>query len=124
MNNVLSPTCGDPWFDEWLGLDDGLGRSPGRVFRQPPRTEALLPPVKQPTKLADVQELLQQAERLFETLGPRLPRRINEEELGDALEAIRRMIAELQPTSSIQARIWSTLFWVSAHALRDFLDPP
>ncbi|HSP82044.1 MAG TPA: hypothetical protein VLQ93_26215 [Myxococcaceae bacterium] len=124
MSNALSPTCGDPWFDEWLGLEDGLGRSPRRVFRQPPHPKSLLPPVKEPTKPADFQKLLQQAERLFEAIGPRLPQRINEEELGDALESIHRMIAELPPASRIQARIWTTLFWVSAHALQDFLDPP
>ncbi|HZI06569.1 MAG TPA: hypothetical protein VEZ71_21245, partial [Archangium sp.] len=64
-------------------------------------------------------ELLLEARRLFDAMGAHLSPRISAEELGDALEVLQKMVKAGQPKWKIQARILSTLFWVSAHSVQD-----
>jgi hypothetical protein len=70
-------------------------------------------------KTSDPSDLLQESLRLFGAMGAHLPQRISDEELGDALEALHKMVVEGQPRWKLQMRILSTLFWVSAHSVQD-----
>ncbi|PTL82157.1 hypothetical protein [Vitiosangium sp. GDMCC 1.1324] len=114
----------------WLELEDGITCSRRPVLTS---TYAVLPAsvpasavarteTAEPTALAkspDLPELLLETLRLFDAVGAHIPRRISDEELGDALEAIHKMVQEGQPRWRIQVRILSTLFWVSAHSVQD-----
>src|SRR5262249_37963913 len=117
--------------DEWFQLEDGLTRRHGPVLGVPyrtrrapepsaaPATNELARPVPRVARTREQSELLLKAQRLFDAMGAHLPQRINNEELGDALEDLRNMVKEGKPKWRIQARILSTLFWVSAHTVQD-----
>ncbi|MCY1078026.1 hypothetical protein [Archangium lansingense] len=130
MNDEHKPES--TYGDEWFALDDGLTRGRGRnvmsgpcATRHPsvtstaPARKEEAQPVAVPAKLPEQSELLLEARRLFDSMGAHLPQRISTEELGDALEALQKMVKEGQPKWKIQARILSTLFWVSAHSVQD-----
>jgi hypothetical protein len=106
-----APELDSMWLQNWLALEDGIARSR-------PRTQALTVKRAEEPK---VSELFLEAMHIFEALGARLPKRISDEELGDALEALQKMIKEGQPRWKLHARILSTLFWVSAHSVQDYL---
>lgn len=130
MNDEHKPES--TYGDEWFALEDGLTRGRGRPVLVAPYTTPLpsvtstAPARKEAARPATVQakapeqsELLLEARRLFDSMGAHLPQRISTEELGDALEALQKMVKEGQPKWKIQARILSTLFWVSAHSVQD-----
>jgi hypothetical protein len=114
--------------DEWFSLEDGLTSSRRNVLggTYAPR-HASVPSTAsasaaRPATLARVpeqSELLLEARRLFDAMDMHLPQRISAEELGDALEALQKMVRAGQPKWKIQTRILSTLFWVSAHSVQD-----
>jgi hypothetical protein len=64
---------------------------------------------------------LQRAERAFDALSALVPKRICNEEIGDALEDIHRMVAAKRPRWMISVKITSTFFWVLTHALWDYI---
>lgn len=122
-------TYGDEWFQLEDGLTDRRGAMLGRSYvpqrtsapAATPATNAVARPmvlVRTPEQ-PEQSELLREAQRLFDAMGAHLPRRISTEELGDALEALQNMVREGQPKWKLQARILSTLFWVSAHSVQD-----
>ncbi|HYO74583.1 MAG TPA: hypothetical protein VEU33_51765 [Archangium sp.] len=128
MNDEHKPES--TYGDEWFALEDGLTGSRRNVLgatyvplracvpsAAPVRKEAA-PPVAL-ARFPEQSELLREAQRLFDALGTRLPRRISAEELGDALEALQQMVRAGQPKWRIQMRILSTLFWVSTHTVQD-----
>ena len=47
------------------------------------------------------------------------PKRVREEEIGDALEDIHRRLSQGQPAWKIYLRVASTLFWVAINSLRE-----
>jgi hypothetical protein len=104
------------WMQAWGEAEDGISRSRRSVL-----TGTLSP--RQSREDAQAAELLSDAMRLFDTVGTHLSERVSQEELGDALEDIQRMIAAGEPEWKVHARILSTLFWVSAHSVQDYFDP-
>lgn len=122
-------TYGDEWFQLEDGLTDRRGPMLGRTYvpqrASPPATAPTTNEVARPMVLVRTakqpgqSELLREAQRLFDAMGAHLPPRISTEELGDALEALQKMEKEGQPKWKLQARILSTLFWVSAHSVQD-----
>jgi hypothetical protein len=127
MNDEHKPksTCGEEWFT----LEDGFTSSRRATLTETPATHhasvlsaVLAEQTVEPAALAktpDLSGLLLKALRLFDTIGAHIPERISDEELGDALEALHKMVQEGQPKWKIQARILSTLCWVSAHSVQD-----
>ncbi len=61
------------------------------------------------------------AERSFNTLSSFLPKRLCNEEIGDALEDITRRVREGQPVWQLYAKMLSTWVWVLWHGLWDFV---
>jgi hypothetical protein len=47
-----------------------------------------------------------------------VPKRIADEELGDAMEIIDRMIEQRRPPSHVYLKVATTIFWVLLHAFR------
>lgn len=127
MTHEHKPTF--TFWDELSGLEDGLTTSRRSVLGTViPRLVSS--PVSAPTqnevarpvnlvRTPEQSELLLEAQRLFDAMGVHLPQRISTEELGDALEALQKMVREGHPKWRIQLRILSTLFWVSAHSVQD-----
>jgi hypothetical protein len=99
------------WLHDWLALEDGIARPR-------PRMQAM---AVTRTNEPERSEVLLEAARIFESLGAHIPKRVSDEELGDALEALHRMVKEGQPRWKLHARLLSTLFWASAHAVQDYL---
>jgi len=128
MNDEHKPES--TYGDEWFALEDGLtssrrnvlggGYAPHRASvssAAPARMQAARPLTL--TSTPEQSELLLEARRLFDAMGAHLSPRISAEELGDALEVLQKMVKAGQPKWKIQARILSTLFWVSAHSVQD-----
>lgn len=55
------------------------------------------------------------ASGVLEWVGTMVPKRINSEEIGDALEGINRLVAEGQPSWFIYLMVAKVFFWVSVH---------
>ncbi|HEX5745390.1 MAG TPA: hypothetical protein VFZ09_04045 [Archangium sp.] len=129
MNDEHKPES--TYGDEWFALEDGLTGSRRNVLGAPyvplraSSVASAAPARKQAApaaalaRLPEQSELLLEARRLFDAMGVHLPQRISAEELGDALEALQRMVRAGESTWRIQMRILSTLFWVSAHTVQD-----
>ena len=128
MNDEHKPES--TYGDEWFALEDGLTSSRRNVLggrfaphrasvssAAPARMQAARPLTL--TSTPEQSELLLEARRLFDAMGAHLSPRISAEELGDALEVLQKMVKAGQPKWKIQARILSTLFWVSAHSVQD-----
>ena len=60
---------------------------------------------------------LARARRTFGILSALVPRRIADEELGDAEEDIERRITEGRPAIEVNLKIGATVFWTLVHAL-------
>jgi hypothetical protein len=81
------------------------------VFKQLGPVATPLVPVKPPPAPAEVVR----AQRTFDRLGAWLPRRINNEQMGDALESIHAMVLRGEPAWKVRLRVASAAFWVLAH---------
>ncbi len=57
------------------------------------------------------------AERVFGWLELMIPRRIADEQLGDALEVVHQLVRAGRPRSHIRAKIAATVFWVLIHSI-------
>jgi len=90
--------------------EDGLTDSHRSVFKQlsPP---ARLVPVKPPPPPPEVLR----AQRTFDRLGSWLPARIDNEQVGDALETVHAMVLRGEPRWKVHVHVASTAFWVLAH---------
>jgi hypothetical protein len=90
--------------------EDGLTSSRRSVFKPLGPVQAVVPPP--PPAPAPV---VLRAQRTFDRLGAYLPRRIDTEQMGDALESLHDMVRRGEPMWKVRARIASTAFWVLAH---------
>ncbi len=129
MNDEHKPesTYGDDWFTLEDGLTSSrrsmLGGIPATrhasVTSTAPARNDVARPLAVLATVPEQAELLLEARRLFDAMSAHLPQRISAEELGDALESLQKMVKQGQPRWKLQARILSTLFWVSAHSVQD-----
>lgn len=99
---------GEPWLSFWLAL--ALGVAVCLFFA------ILFLRAKSPASAPVVL-----AELLFRLVQYRLPKRISDEEIGDALELIARFVAEGRPRRFIYLKIATTIFWVLVHTVRDWI---
>jgi hypothetical protein len=97
--------------------EDGLTDSRRSVFTEalvrvpsppPPIPPLPIPPPAPPPVFV-------RAQRTFDVLGPYLPSRIANEQIGDALESIHEMVRAGAPKWKVQAKVARTLFWLLAH---------
>lgn len=91
--------------------EDGLTDSHRSVFKQLGPTAVPLVPVRPPPAPAEVVR----AQRTFDRLGAWLPQRINNEQMGDALESIHALVLRGAPAWKVRLRVGSAAFWVLAH---------
>jgi hypothetical protein len=63
---------------------------------------------------------IDRARRAFELLEVFVPRRICNEEIGDAMEVIHRMVSTGRPRWMIRLKIVTTYFWVLTHSGLDY----
>jgi len=90
--------------------EDGLTDSHRSVFKQL-ASPAPLVPVKPPPPPPEVLR----ARRTFDRLGSWLPQRIDNEQVGDALETVHAMVLRGEPRWKVRVHVASTAFWVLAH---------
>jgi hypothetical protein len=64
---------------------------------------------------------VRRAEKAFALLEAIFPKRICNEEIGDAMEVIHKLVAAKHPKWMIYAKVASTFFWVSTHAVLDYI---
>ncbi|MBK9516195.1 MAG: hypothetical protein IPO09_02355 [Anaeromyxobacter sp.] len=57
------------------------------------------------------------AERVFGWLELVVPRRIADEQLGDALEVVHQLVRAGRPRSHVRAKVAATAFWVLVHTI-------
>lgn len=93
--------------------EDGLTDSHRSVFKQLASRAPLVPlvPVKPPPPPPEVLR----AQRTFDRLEAWLPERINNEQVGDALETVHAMVLRGEPRWKVSVHVASTAFWVLAH---------
>ena len=63
------------------------------------------------------QRIIDQASKALDLLEALVPRRIANEEIGDAQEYIHRMVAAHRPRWMIYLKVATTYFWILTHAL-------
>lgn len=63
------------------------------------------------------QQIIDQASTALDLLEALVPRRIANEEIGDAQEYIHRMVAAHRPRWMIYLKVATTYFWILTHAL-------
>jgi len=66
---------------------------------------------------AEEQQIIDQASKALDLLEALVPRRIANEEIGDAQEYIHRMVAAHRPRWMIYLKVATTYFWILTHAL-------
>jgi hypothetical protein len=93
--------------------EDGLTDSHRSVFKQLGPTAAPLVAVKPPPPPPPAEVV--RAQRTFDRLGAWLPQRIDNEQMGDALESIQAMVLRGEPAWKVRLRVASAAFWVLAH---------
>ena len=71
-----------------------------------------------PTELfPEEQQVIEQARKALDLLEALVPRRIANEEIGDAQEYIHRMVAAHRPRWMIYLKVVTTYFWILTHSL-------
>lgn len=63
------------------------------------------------------QRIIDQASKALDLLEALVPRRIANEEIGDAQEYIHRMVAAHRPRWMVYLKVATTYFWILTHAL-------
>jgi len=63
-------------------------------------------------------DVLNAVHAIFDFVSLLVPRRLANEELGDALEVINREIAKRRPRWRIWLKVGTTLFWITINSLR------
>lgn len=98
----------------------GMGKSLLRDLTSPVRLLAALLPrrVINPTEVSPA-SVADRAANIFNVVSAVVPQKLANEELGDALEDVRRRVRENRPRSEIELKIWSSVFWVGVHTLGD-----
>jgi hypothetical protein len=66
------------------------------------------------------QPALERAKQAFELLEAFVPKRICNEEIGDAMEVIHRMVYHGRPRWMVRLKVATTYFWVITHAVLDY----
>ncbi len=64
---------------------------------------------------------LEQADKIFGYLSALLPKRIADEEIGDALEDLHDRARRGRPSRELKVKIWATTFWVVVHVALHYL---
>lgn len=88
--------------------EDGLTDSHRSVFKQ-------LVPMPPPVPLPPPPPGVARARRAFDKLGAWLPRRIANEQLGDALEDIHELALRGEQGWKVSVRMGRAVFWALAH---------
>jgi hypothetical protein len=65
---------------------------------------------------------IRQAEYALDLLSAFVPKRISNEEIGDAMEAIHHMVQNGRPKSFIYTKIATTFFWVFLHTALHYAE--
>ena len=65
---------------------------------------------------------LRRAERIFDLVAIAVPRRVRDEEIGDALEDIRRRALTGRPVWQIYAKTASTIIWILINSIRELMS--
>jgi hypothetical protein len=93
--------------------EDGLTSSRRSVF-----TEALVPVQKSrpPIPPPEPPSVIVRAQRTFDVLCTYVPARISNEQVGDALEHMHKLVREGAPKWKVRLKVATTTFWVLAHS--------
>lgn len=58
---------------------------------------------------------------VLDTVSLLVPRRLADEEIGDALEEIYRLVREDRPQLKVWLKVCSTVFWIGINSLREIV---
>jgi hypothetical protein len=99
-------------FSEDGACEDGLTDSRRSVF-----TGTLVPAQKSlpPVPPPEPPSAVVRARHTLDVLGAYVPERIANEQIGDALELIHKLVLAGAPKWKVRAQVASTTFWVLAH---------
>lgn len=82
------------------------------------RTTALVPSAE------DYPRVLRQANQILDIIELLVPKRIADEELGDAMESMGALIKRGRPVWQIRVKLVSTVFWVIVHTFHHIIKGP
>ncbi len=104
------------------GQEDGELHSVEELRKNPSRAYVKVPiPPLPPLPPLGIDRLVSRAENTFDAFSALVPRRIADEELGDALEHIKTRVAAGASPRWVYAKIVSTIVFVALHAIWAFM---